>query len=184
MKIYTKKGDKGYTALLGGVKVSKGHARIDAYGNVDELNSFAGLARDGIKDEPIRESLKTVQKHLFTIGALLAAPEKAREQMDLPAITTDEVEFLEKMIDKMEKKVTELKSFILPGGHPSVSWCHIARTVCRRAERSTVSLSDTENVDPVIITYLNRLSDMFFVLARFSAVEQKVEEIKWLPGKE
>lgn len=184
MKIYTKKGDKGYTALLGGFKVSKHHLRIEAYGTVDELNSFTGLVRDGIADDELREELKNIQKLLFSIGARLASPKRDQENsMNLPEVGRDSLNRLEEVIDKIDKKLPELKSFILPGGHPEVSYCHVARSVCRRAERTCVALADAEEIDSEIISYLNRLSDFFFILARHAAHSKGVEEVKWVPGE-
>ncbi len=177
MKIYTRKGDAGTTSLIGGTQVAKFHYRIDAYGSVDELNAYVGMIRDSINDEKVREFLYNTQHHLFAIGSVLASDGK--DQMQLPDITETEIENLEKEIDNIEQELPPLKNFILPGGHPVISYCHINRTVCRRAERKTVQLNENERVNPAIITYLNRLSDFFFVLARKMAKDLGVEEVKW-----
>ncbi len=178
MKIYTKKGDTGTTALFGGTRLPKHHIRIESYGSVDELNSFIGLVRDCLQNKAIRAELKSIQEMLFTIGAHLAA-DPSKENLWLPIIEPTSVESLEKSIDQMETRLELLKNFILPGGHPTVSHCHVARCVCRRAERNIVALSELEAVVPILIQYLNRLSDYLFVLARFIGKELGVEEIAW-----
>ena len=176
-KLYTKTGDKGKTSLLGGKKVSKADLRIEAYGNVDELNSFIGLLRDASEAESIKKALKQVQDELFTIGSRLASdPDK---EMQVPEIGIEAIERLEQAIDKMEEGLPPLKNFILPGGHSTVSICHIARCVCRRAERRAVALSAESGVEAIIIQYLNRLSDYFFVLSRKLAQDLGVEEVTW-----
>ncbi len=180
MKIYTKKGDKGTTSLIGGTQVSKAHIRIDAYGTVDELNSWIGLVADTFKAGKEKKLLRKIQEELFVIGSHLAA-DPAKSKMKLPEISTEDVTMLEKEIDRMNEKLPALASFILPGGNALVSYCHIARCICRRAERKTVLLSTKSKVEPVIITYLNRLSDYLFVLARYAAHQTDAEEIKWLP---
>jgi len=178
MKIYTKKGDKGETGLFGGARLSKAHMRIHSYGTVDELNSHIGLVRDHLEDEQLRSELKGIQVTLFTIGSHLAT-DPSKKNLSLPEINSSAIEALETNIDKMQQELPELKSFILPGGHPTVSNCHIARCVCRRAERYAVALSESEEVNPVIIIYLNRLSDYLFVLARHIGCMNGVEEVKW-----
>ncbi|HLU89552.1 MAG TPA: cob(I)yrinic acid a,c-diamide adenosyltransferase [Cyclobacteriaceae bacterium] len=178
MKIYTKTGDKGTTALLGGIRVSKAHLRIDAYGTVDELNANIGLLNDQEINQKRAAKLKAVQEALFVIGADLAtAPEK--QSVKKPVLGPGEVEMLENEIDAMEDQLEPLTRFILPGGHQVVSYCHLARTVCRRAERCVIALHEQEPVDEIILLYLNRLSDYLFVLGRFVAKELKVEEITW-----
>lgn len=178
MKIYTKTGDEGKTSLLGGTRVSKNHIRIAAYGAIDELNAYLGLLRDVSETEDRKELLFRIQKSLFVIAALLAAEnEKARSFS--PAFDETGTQALENEIDTMEKSLEPLKSFILPGGHQVVSFCHIARTVCRRAEREVISLSMETEISPAVIKYLNRLSDFLFVLARKYAEELGVEEVKW-----
>jgi len=172
----SKKGDKGETSLLTGTRVSKSHIRLDSYGTIDELNSYFGLLRDQVEIEEYKEHLLTIQNKLFVIGSQLASDRKIE---NLPDIEESDVKFLEEKIDKYEKTLPPLTSFILPGGHPTVSFCHVARSVCRRAERIATSLSEKEFVNPLIIKYLNRLSDYLFVFARLLANELKIVEIKW-----
>ncbi|MDJ1473408.1 cob(I)yrinic acid a,c-diamide adenosyltransferase [Cytophagaceae bacterium DM2B3-1] len=182
MKIYTKTGDKGYTSLLGGTRVLKSHDRIEAYGMVDELNSHIGLVRDQKVNAIHLDILKTIQDRLFTIGSSLAAdPEK--NKMSIPDLFDTDVTLLETEIDKMNAQLPELRSFILPGGDQGVSFCHIARTVCRRTERQVIRLSEREYVEDLIIIYLNRLSDYLFVLSRYMSHALDKEEIKWTPRK-
>lgn len=189
MKIYTKTGDKGTTALFGGTRVPKHHIRIESYGTVDELNSHLGLLRDQDTDKKTKEFLTEIQDRLFTLGAILATdPEKAtlkngKERLNIPKISDEDVEKLEKQIDKMNEDLPEMTHFILPGGHQSVSFCHIARCVCRRAERLSSALYDIEAFDDRVLIYLNRLSDYLFVLARKLSKQLKAEEIQWIPKK-
>ncbi|GAB3553765.1 cob(I)yrinic acid a,c-diamide adenosyltransferase [Spirosoma fluminis] len=181
MKIYTKTGDKGQTALIGGRRVSKADLRIDTYGTVDELNSWIGLVRDQAVNEGRRELLKEIQDRLFTIGAELATdPEKAPKKA-IPVIVPDDVTLLERAMDSMDAELPELRAFVLPGGHESVSYCHLARTVCRRAERLVTALNDQSLVDELVLQYLNRLSDYLFVLSRKIAQELTVNEVVWKP---
>ena len=178
--IYTKTGDDGSTMLFGGGRVPKSTLRIEAYGTVDELNSYVGLLRDQMTDAHHRDFLKEIQDRLFTLGANLATnPDKTKVQK--PDIVTDDIAALEREMDKMDEKLPELRHFILPGGHTTVSFCHLARCVCRRTERLCVRLALEEPVNGILIQYLNRLSDYFFVLARKLAFDLKVEEVKWLP---
>lgn len=178
MKIYTKTGDKGQTSLIGGTRVPKHHVRIEAYGTVDELNSYIGLIRDQQIDEHSKNILVEVQDRLFTIGSSLASdPEKSR--MKIPDLKEEDVTLLEKEIDAMNKVLPEMRSFVLPGGHTTVSFCHIARCVCRRAERITIHLSENSFVDELVIKYLNRLSDYLFVLARKISHDLKATETAW-----
>ena len=180
-KIYTKTGDKGTTSLLGGSKLPKSHHRIDAYGNVDELNSFIGLLADELTTSPsIRTQLLSIQHNLFTIGSALAT-ETGFQGFALPEVAVDEIHNLEKWIDDMEAEVSELRNFILPGGHKTVSLCHVCRTVCRRAERGISVLGDEGDQLTQVFPYMNRLSDYFFVLARKIAKDLNVEEIHWKP---
>jgi len=180
MKIYTKTGDKGLTSLIGGTRVPKHHIRIEAYGTIDELNSYIGLVRDQKIDVNSKKILLETQDRLFTIGAALASdPEKSK--MKIPDIKEEDIILLEKEIDTMNKTLPELRSFILPGGHSTISFCHLARCVCRRAERLTVHLSEHSFVDEIIIKYLNRLSDYLFVLARKFAQDLKTEQMEWKP---
>ncbi|MDF2159364.1 cob(I)yrinic acid a,c-diamide adenosyltransferase [Algoriphagus sp. CAU 1675] len=178
MKIYTKTGDQGITSLLGGVRVPKSDLRIEAYGTVDELNSYIGLLRDQEVNQKRTDFLKEIQDRLFTIGADLAtAPGK--EKVKKPDLYVKDVEKLEQEMDQMESELPALTSFILPGGHQSVSFCHLARTVCRRTERIVVELASYEQVNELVIQYLNRLSDYLFVLGRKMAQELEVEEVTW-----
>lgn len=178
MKIYTKTGDTGETSLIGGKRVSKAELRIRAYGTVDELNAYVGLLRDQPVNKSRASILTEIQDRLFTMGSLLASPEPSAS-ITLPQLSEQDVSWLEMEIDKMDKTLPPMRSFVLPGGHESVSFGHITRTVCRRAEREVVLLSDTEPVDPLIIKYLNRLSDFFFVLCRKMAAELKINETPW-----
>ncbi|MDX1628400.1 MAG: cob(I)yrinic acid a,c-diamide adenosyltransferase [Fulvivirga sp.] len=180
MKIYTKTGDKGTTSLFGGKKVSKAHLRIDTYGTTDELNAYIGLLRDQEVNSTRKEELIEIQDRLFTMGAILAtAP--GNKKVRTPELSESDVIFLEKKIDAMEAVLPEMKSFVLPGGHEVVSYCHIARCVCRRAERLVVALNEHEKVEPIVYRYLNRLSDYLFVLARKVTNELNVEETPWKP---
>ena len=187
MKIYTKKGDKGQTSLIGGTRVAKHHIRIESYGTVDELNSHIGLIRDQKIDEHTVTILLEIQDRLFTIGAALASdPEKSnlpagKAGMKIPDLEEKDVSLLEKEIDEMNEILPEMRSFILPGGHPTVSFCHIARCVCRRAERITVLLSEKSFVPEIIIIYLNRLSDYLFVLSRKLSQDSSIKDIPWKP---
>lgn len=178
MKIYTKTGDRGQTSLLSGGRVSKSDIRIEAYGTVDELNSYLGLVRDQEVNKVRTELLEEIQEKLFVIGAILAAG-KDPEKMKLPQVLDEDVEKLETAIDIMEGELSPLKNFILPGGHPSVSYAHITRCICRRAERLVIALHEQHPVNNIIIIYLNRLSDYLFVLARKMSHELGIEEHVW-----
>ncbi len=180
MKIYTKTGDQGITSLLGGVRVPKSDLRIDAYGTIDELNSFIGLIRDQPVNEKRADFLKEIQDRLFTIGADLATS-PGKDKVKKPDLHAEDMEVLERDMDLMEAQLPQLKAFILPGGHQSVSFCHLARTVCRRGERIVVELASQEPVSELVIQYLNRLSDYLFVLGRKMAQELEVEEVTWAP---
>ena len=181
MKIYTKTGDKGLTSLIGGTRVPKHHIRIESYGTVDELNSYVGMIRDmeGISDHQ-KNLLKEIQDRLFTIGSSLAS-DPERSKMKIPDLHDDDILRLEKEMDEMNLEMPELKHFILPGGSVAVSFCHIARCVCRRAERITVQLAEESEVDDRVIIYLNRLSDYLFVLARKISSDNKLPENQWIP---
>lgn len=182
LKIYTKTGDLGKTSLIGGTKVSKSHLRIESYGTVDELNSFIGLANDVFVHAESNLILKEIQDRLFTIGSSLACDPEKEPLMKMPDLKPTDVELLEKEMDKMNDILPIMKSFILPGGHPAVSNFHIARCVCRRAERICVAMQQEDVfVDPLVITYLNRLSDYLFVMARFAAHVLGVAEVAWKP---
>lgn len=180
MKVYTKTGDKGYTSLIGGTRVPKSSHRIDAYGTVDELNSWIGLLRDQEVNAIRRDLLKEVQDRLFTLGAALATDPTASHK-PLPPLLPEDVAILEQAMDEMDETLPRLQVFVLPGGHQAVSFCHLARTVCRRAERLVIALHADAPVDELIITYLNRLSDYLFVLSRAMAQELGAEEVKWQP---
>jgi cob(I)alamin adenosyltransferase len=182
LKIYTKTGDLGKTSLIGGTKVLKSNIRIDTYGTVDELNSYLGLLRDHFSEARAHATLKEIQDRLFTIGSSLAVDPEKEPAMKIPDLKESDIYFLEKEIDYMQGQLPEMKFFILPGGHPAVSTAHIARCICRRTERCCVHMMELELfVDPLIIKYLNRLSDYLFVLARFIGKSFQVEEQIWKP---
>lgn len=189
MKIYTKTGDSGTTALYGGKRVKKYNLRIEAYGTVDELNSYIGLIKDQQISNTIKNSLLKIQNELFTLGAMLATPteketlKSGKERLNIPKVNTNAIEFLEHEIDTMDIELPQMTHFILPGGHQAVSFCHIARCVCRRAERLSVELNDQETINNDILKYLNRLSDYLFTLARKLSKDLAVKEIKWIPEK-
>lgn len=190
MKIYTKTGDKGTTALFGGTRVPKHHIRIESYGTVDELNSHLGLIRDQDINNHYKDVLIAIQDRLFTVGAILATdPEKAtlkngKDRLNIPKISEEDIEKLEHEMDKMNESLPEMTHFVLPGGHQTVSFCHIARCVCRRAERLASALNDLEPFQPESLKYLNRLSDYLFVLARKLSYDLQADEVKWIPKKE
>ena len=180
MKIYTKKGDTGETSLIGGTRVPKHHLRVEAYGSTDELNVYIGLIADQKIDTSYKNILSEIQDILFTIGASLASdPDKSK--MKIPDLKEEDITLLETEIDAMEEKLPPLQNFILPGGHTIVSFCHLARVVCRRTERITTHLAETDFVAPLVIPYLNRLSDYLFVLSRKIAKDLEVDEIPWKP---
>lgn len=179
-KIYTKTGDKGSTSLIGGVRVPKNHIRIEAYGTVDELNSYLGVVSDSAADVRISEWIHEIQDRLFTIGSVLATNPDKEVKMQLPDVHEADVIWLEQKIDQMNEVLPEMRSFILPGGHIASSNAHVARCVCRRAERICVAMQQAEEMVPeLIIQYLNRLSDFLFVLARFISYNHKVDDIPW-----
>ena len=189
MKIYTKTGDKGKTSLFGGTRVPKYNLRIEAYGTIDELNSFIGLIRDQKIDKKSFDVLIKIQNELFTLGSMLATPENKKllkngqERLNIPKVTEKDIEFLENEMDQMNEHLPSMTNFILPGGNTTVSYCHIARTICRRAERITVNLSEEEVIDLICISYLNRLSDYLFVLARKLTKDNQAIEVAWIPRK-
>ena len=189
MKVYTKTGDKGTTALFGGTRVPKHHIRIESYGTVDELNSYIGLIRDQEIDVHYKNVLAEIQDRLFTVGAILATPpeketlKNGQPRLQNLGLVVSDIEFLEKEIDTMEEALPQMTHFVLPGGHTTVSYCHIARCVCRRSERLAVHLNDLEPTNELVLTYLNRLSDYLFVLARKLSLDLKAEEVKWIPRK-
>ncbi len=179
-KIYTRTGDKGLTSLVGGTRIGKGELKIEAYGTVDELNAWIGLLCDMPENSSRKALLREVQDRLFTIGSGLASePEQNRKR--LPDLYEEDVALLEQEMDRMSEDIPPLRAFVLPGGHQAVSFAHVARTVCRRAERHVVRLAAAEEVAPLVIRYLNRLSDYLFVLSRKITAEQGAEEISWKP---
>jgi cob(I)alamin adenosyltransferase len=183
-KIYTKTGDEGKTSLIGGTKVPKSHVRINAYGTIDELNAQIGLLGDLLSDNHSREILREVQDRLFTIGSSLACDPQKEIAMVIPDLRESDILLLESEMDSMNERLPEMKFFILPGGHPAVSTAHICRTVCRRAERIIVELDTQEPLaQPLIIRYMNRLSDYLFVLSRYTGMLLGVEEVKWQARK-
>jgi len=189
MKIYTKTGDKGNTALFGGTRVPKHHIRIESYGTIDELNSYLGLIRDQDINKSYKNLVVIIQHKLFTIGAILATDPKketlknGKDRLNIDKISIEDINLLEKEIDIMNNTLPPMTHFVLPGGHQTVSFCHIARCVCRRAERLATTLNSTEPFDANTLTYLNRLSDYLFVLARKLTYDLQANEIKWIPEK-
>ena len=189
MKVYTKTGDTGTTALFGGTRVPKHHIRIESYGTVDELNSHIGLIRDQDMSDLYKNVLIEIQDRLFTVGAILATPpeketlKNGQPRLQNLGIIESDIEFLENEIDTMEESLPSMTHFVLPGGHTTVSYCHIARCVCRRAERLAVHLNDIEPTDERVIKYLNRLSDYLFVLARKLSHDLNADEVQWIPRK-
>lgn len=189
MKIYTKTGDKGKTSLFGGERVPKHHIRIEAYGTVDELNSFIGLIKDQKIDEDTKNTLLKIQTELFTVGAMLATPpnreklKSGKDRLNIPKLNNNTIAFLENEMDEINKNLPPMTHFILPGGHPVVSYCHITRSICRRTERICTLLNEKSPINELIIIYLNRLSDYLFTLARKFSNDFDVEEIKWTPEK-
>jgi len=180
LKIYTKTGDKGSTSLIGGTKVPKSHLRIEAYGTIDELNSYIGLVSDQQVNIESPIVLREIQDRLFTMGSSLACDPEKETKLKIPDLTETDVTFLEAEIDKMNVVLAPMKSFIIPGGHVSISTTHVARCVCRRAERICVNMQEQQmEIEPLIIKYLNRLSDFLFVLARYTAHRLTVKEIPW-----
>ncbi len=180
MKIYTKTGDKGTTSLIGGTRVPKYHERIEAYGTVDELIAYMGMIRDQKIEEAIKNNLIEIQDRLMTCASILAT-DCDNCDVNIPKLYEADIEFLEQEIDKMEQQLPPLRSFILPGGHTTVSFCHIARNVCRRAERFAIKVSDQYKNSEMVIQYLNRLSDFLFVLSRKLSLDLYAEEIPWKP---
>ena len=182
MKIYTKTGDQGETSLFGGERVKKTHSSIKAYGTVDELNSWIGLIKDNMNSNE-GPFLTNIQKQLFTIGSYLATGNNSKMMTHLPPLSADPTTELEKAIDEIQQNLPEMKNFILPGGSTLSSYCHVARCVCRRAERLTIESSDITDISPIIIKYLNRLSDYLFVVSRKVLFDAKIAEQPWIPNK-
>jgi len=183
MKIYTKTGDKGTTALFTGTRVPKHHIRIESYGTIDELNAFLGLLRDQEMDSHSKKTITLIQEKLFTVGSILATEPKKDSRLKIPRINADDIALLEREMDTMNENLPQMTHFILPGGHPTVSYCHIARTVCRRAERMISYLNENEPLPETLLSYINRLSDYLFVLARKLSKDVKADEVKWIPEK-
>ena len=182
LKIYTKTGDKGMTSLIGGTKVPKSHIRIESYGTIDELNSFTGLLNDYLTDEHSKIVLKEIQDRLFTIGSSLACDPDKESKLKIPDLKNEDIQLLENEIDRMGEGLPPMRSFLLPGGHPAVSTAHIARCVCRRAERVCVAMQeDGLFIEPLVLQYLNRLSDYLFMLARYAGHRLNAPEIPWRP---
>lgn len=190
MKVYTKTGDKGSTSLFGGTRVPKHHIRIESYGTIDELNSYIGLIRDQEINPLYKAVLIEVQDRLFTVGAIMATPpeketlKNGEKRLNINRISEEDIQYLETEIDKMDSELPQMTHFVLPGGHTTVSYCHISRCVCRRAERLAVHLHELEPLDEHVLTYLNRLSDYLFVLARKLSFDLGADEVKWIPRKE
>ncbi len=178
MKIYTKTGDDGTTSLYGGQRVNKHNLKVEAYGSIDELNAQLGLLRDLVDDYDIKSKIILIQKVLFSIGSILASTPKMKHK--LPKMKPSDVEFLELEMDGMTANLDPMTHFILPGGHPIVSQCHVARCVCRRSERRVCQLAENEDIDPTLIKFINRLSDYLFILSRSLARSLSVEETKWI----
>ena len=180
MKIYTKTGDKGTTSLIGGKRVPKNHQRIEAYGTVDELIAFLGVLRDHVNNPDIQKNIINIQDKLMVCAAILATDDNVH-QVNIPKLSEDSVVWLETEIDKMEQGLSTLNKFLLPGGHPAVSFCHVARTICRRAERMTIGIEEKMTSSDNVVRYLNRLSDYLFVLSRRLSIDNQAIEITWQP---
>ena len=180
MKIYTKTGDQGSTSLFGGKRVLKSDLRIDTYGTIDELNSWIGVLRDQPVNQNRNAVLIEIQDRLFTLGSILAT-EPGNTKVKIPSLSENDITFLEKEIDALDAALAPMKFFVLPGGHPSVSFGHVARTVCRRAERLVIALNQVEPLNELVIKYLNRLSDYLFMLCRIMGHELNTPETPWKP---
>ena len=187
MKVYTKTGDKGTTALFGGTRVPKHHIRIESYGTVDELNSHIGLIRDQDINPLYKAVLIEVQDRLFTVGAILATPpeketlKNGQPRLNINRISDEDITYLETEIDKMDAELPQMTHFVLPGGHTTVSYCHIARCVCRRSERVITELNESSIVSEIVMAYVNRLSDYLFVLSRKLTLDLNANEQPWKP---
>jgi len=180
-QVYTKTGDRGTTSLIGGTRVTKNHIRLEAYGSIDELNSYLGFLWSYDVPEQISIFIQNIQSHLFVVGAYLATDSTVSDLRDKLDASESHILLLEREMDSLEDGLPELKTFVLPGGHPLISSCHVARTVCRRAERRIIELSLIEEIDPWVIRYVNRLSDYLFVLSRFLSNFLNLKEIPWVP---
>lgn len=181
MKVYTKTGDSGMTSLIGGTRVPKNSVRLEAYGSVDELNSYIGMIRSLMTDKEIIGELAEIQMRLFDVGGNLATDPDAQNLKIVVGITAEDIAFLERGIDRMDATILPLKHFVLPGGNESASFCHIARTVCRRAERRMLDLNQQSAIDGLVLMYVNRLSDYLFILSRKVIHDSGSEELKWIP---
>lgn len=181
MKIYTKTGDKGETALFDGTRLSKDDIRIESYGTVDELNSFIGVLMASLQDEALLAELSGIQKELFVIGSYLATPIEKSNLLKLKTFDQKPIDYLEQCIDRMDKELPALTAFILPSGSVAIANSHVCRTICRRAERRVVTLSSIENINLNLIVYLNRLSDYFFTVSRYIALKSQTAENLWMP---
>tara|TARA_B100001093_G_scaffold105623_1_gene97949 strand:- start:211 stop:759 length:549 start_codon:yes stop_codon:yes gene_type:complete len=182
MKIYTKKGDSGITSLIGGEIVKKHNIKVDAYGNIDELNSFLGLVRDYSDDDQVNDIIVTIQKKLFSIGSLLALGDyKSVTKIDNKKLQIKKIDinYIENEIDKIDKNLSPITKFTIPGGHKLISYLHITRCVCRRAERKISYVNEIERLDPNISAYMNRLSDLLFILCRYFCKKLNVKELYW-----
>ena len=179
MKIYSRKGDKGDTSLFNGKIVKKHNLRVDAYGTIDELNSFIGLLKDYIEDEKIKDLLNRIQIKLFSIGSFLSAINKEGELSNKVKIKNIDIENIESEIDNFNKDLPKLKNFIIPGGHKPSSYSHVCRSICRRAERKISQINDESKINPLILPYVNRLSDLFFVLSRYLSFNDNANESYW-----
>jgi cob(I)alamin adenosyltransferase len=183
MKIYTKSGDQGETSLFGGERVKKHHLSIQAYGTIDELNSWCGLVKDHLFSSNQKQQLLSIQDTLFVIGSHLASNGDEKLISKLPLVSESAISFLENSIDEMDEDLPQMKNFILPGGHFLSSYCHLSRCVCRRAERLIIELNESLSVNPIIVKYLNRLSDYFFTLSRHVLLQNDIKEQPWIPSK-
>jgi len=183
MKVYTRTGDKGTTALIGGKRVKKYSDRIEAYGTADELTAYIGLIRDSVTNENIKDQLAVIQNNLMVVGGELAADD-GFDLSKIPNVKDHFIVWLEQRIDEFEEELPPLKAFVLPGGHIAVSHCHVARTICRRAERKVIFLGEDHKISSLVIQYLNRLSDYLFVLSRKLSKDFNVNEILWEPNLE
>jgi cob(I)alamin adenosyltransferase len=180
MKIYTKTGDRGETSLIGGTRIPKDHDRIESYGTIDELTAYIGLLRDLATSEQQEAELIEIQDRLMTCASIVAT-DCDNCEVKLPELVADDIRFLEQAIDQMEQKLPPLRAFVLPGGHTTVSFCHIARNVCRRAERVTLKVKDEFSNSQEVLQYLNRLSDYLFVLSRALTMQLEAKEVEWKP---
>jgi len=179
MKIYSKKGDKGNTSLFDGKVVKKHNSRVDAYGTIDELNSFIGLLKDYVEEKKIKNLLNQIQIKLFSIGSSLSSVNNDAKLSDKVNLEKKDIESIESEIDKFNENLPKLNNFIIPGGHKVSSYSHICRSICRRAERKISEINDDSKIDPLILSYINRLSDLFFILSRYLSFKHNADESYW-----